>query len=253
MKIQYCSDLHLEFASNSQFLKKNPLVPTGEILLLAGDITTFSNQRKHDYFFDYVSKNFKAVYWVPGNHEYYGYDLVDKCGSFCEQIRENIFLLNNEIIHLDGIELIFSTMWSAISPANHWTVQQSVSDFHVIKYNEQRFNPNHFNQLHEQSRDFLRSTLRVVKDRSRTVVVTHHVPTFLNYPPQYAGDPLNEAFGVELFDLIEEVGPSFWIYGHHHRNIAPFMVGQTCLITNQLGYVHYNEHKDFNKNSFIEL
>jgi len=36
MKIQYCSDLHLEFPTNAIFLKNHPIEPAGEILILAG-------------------------------------------------------------------------------------------------------------------------------------------------------------------------------------------------------------------------
>jgi len=43
MKIQYCSDLHLEFWDNEFFLKHNPLIPCGEILLLAGDTFHLGN------------------------------------------------------------------------------------------------------------------------------------------------------------------------------------------------------------------
>ena len=38
MKIQYMSDLHLEFHENSMFLKQNEIPVTGEVLVLAGDI-----------------------------------------------------------------------------------------------------------------------------------------------------------------------------------------------------------------------
>ena len=41
MKIQYASDLHLEFADNWRYLKENPLQVTGDILVLAGDIATW--------------------------------------------------------------------------------------------------------------------------------------------------------------------------------------------------------------------
>ena len=80
------------------------------------------------------------------------------------------------------------------------------------------------------------------KQTTKNVVVTHHVPTFMNYPPKYKGDILNEAFAVELFDLIETTSPDYWIYGHTHENTPDFEIGKTKLLTNQLGYVMYGEN-----------
>jgi hypothetical protein len=51
MKIQYCSDLHLEFRENRDFLRSNPLQPKGDILLLAVDIVPFA-----------------IIHWLFGHH-----------------------------------------------------------------------------------------------------------------------------------------------------------------------------------------
>jgi len=75
----------------------------------------------------------------------------------------------------------------------------------------------------------------------------------MNYPSQYKGDILNEAFAVELFDLIESSNINYWVYGHHHSNTPEFVIGNTKLINNQLGYVQRNEHLKFETNKCIEL
>ena len=70
MKIQYASDLHLEFADNWRYLKAHPLEVTGDILLLAGDIGYLGddNYSKHP-FWDWASENYKEVHCCMGNHE----------------------------------------------------------------------------------------------------------------------------------------------------------------------------------------
>ncbi len=252
MKIQYASDLHLEFRENKEFLKANPLQPVGEVLVLAGDIVPFAVMDKHKDFFSYVSDNFAATYWIPGNHEYYGYDLATKCGVLNEKIRSNVFLVNNTSVIQNDIKLIFSTLWSKISPAYEWQIERSLSDFHVIKNGKFRFTAERYNELHAESLTFLEKELDT-ETNLKKVVATHHVPTLMNYPEQYKGSMLNEAFAVELFDLIEATAPECWIYGHSHSNTTDFEIGKTRLLTNQLGYVKYGEHNDFRNNKSLNI
>lgn len=74
MKIQYASDLHLEFAENGSYIKHNPLSVTGDVLILAGDIGYIGdeNYSKHP-FWDWVADNYRHVIACMGNHEFYKY------------------------------------------------------------------------------------------------------------------------------------------------------------------------------------
>ncbi len=252
MKVQYCSDLHIEFPDNKILLREKPIVPVGEILLLAGDIVLFSELDKHKDFFKYLSDNFRQTYWVPGNHEYYQSDLALKSGSFCENILPNVTLANNTVIEESSFSLIMSTLWSKIGDRNHGMVEYNMNDFRIIRYNGWKLSATIFNEVHQSCLDFITKQLKNLKN-AKTIVLTHHIPTYLNYPERFKNDILNDAFVVELFDLISESGPDFWIYGHHHQNIPEFKIVKTILINNQLGYVKYGENEQFRRDAVFEI
>ncbi len=251
MKIQYASDLHIEFPENKEYLKRHPLKPVGDILVLAGDIVPFAVMDKHEDFFKYLSDNIEDTYWIPGNHEYYHFDIAKKSGSFHEKIRDNIHLLNNTVINKNGVDLIFSTMWTQISPDKQWAIERGMNDFYVIANNGHKFTAAIYNQLHRESLKFIQNAL--INKTNKSVVISHHLPTFMNYPEKYKNSVLNEGFAVELFDLIESNGPDAWIYGHTHGNTSDFTIGKTQLLTNQMGYVKYREHSKFSYNTKIDI
>jgi len=252
MLIQYASDLHLEFVQNKKFLQLNPLKAEGEILLLAGDIVPFVVMNKQNDFFNYISDHFETTYWIPGNDEYYCSDLAEKSTFLNENIRPNIHLVNNLAVQIGSVRFIFSTLWSKISQANRWKIEQRLSDFQVIRFNSSPFTSEQYNFLHEESLSFIKEELQR-NNTGKVVVVTHHVPTFFNYPEKSRGDILNEAFAIELYDLIEENEPEFWIFGHHHHHTPDFVIGKTSLKTNQVGYVQYGEHKHFHTSAIFEV
>ena len=252
MKIQYCSDLHLEFPENQKFLRRNPLTVVGDILVIAGDLVTFRDLEKGHEFMDFVCDHYSAVYWVPGNHEYYGSDITDKPVPLCEKIRENFFLVNNHSITVGGIKLVLTTLWSRIDPRHEWDIQRSLTDFSAIAHSGRKFTTRDFTFLHEESLRFLKGAFQEPGDEP-IVVVTHHVPSLMNYPKIYKNSPLTGAFAVELFDLVEDLGAAGWIYGHHHVNTPEFTIGRTKMLTNQLGYVHHHEHGSFRRGALVEV
>ena len=60
------------------------------------------------------------------------------------------------VFNHEEVKLVFSTLWSKISSENEWNIERSVSDFHVIKYNKNRFSTPVFNQLHADSLEFIK-------------------------------------------------------------------------------------------------
>ena len=100
--------------------------------------------------------------------------------------------------------------------------------------------------------EFIKNELTDNKSK-HTIVATHHVPTLLNYPEQYKGDVLNDAFAVELFDFIEKTNIDYWIFGHHHENTPKFKIGETKMLTNQLGYVGYEKVNGFDAGRYFEI
>lgn len=252
-RFQYCSDLHLEFRENEEYIRANPIQATANVLLLAGDILPFVNLDRFAWFFDALSEQFETVYWIPGNHEYYHSDIRQRSGAFREAIRKNVFLLNNQVETINGIRLIFSTLWSQISPGKELEIAQNMNDFHVIRKGQNRFLPADFNLLHSASKQFLQDALQNNENKQPSVVITHHVPTFFQYPEEYKGSLLSEAFAVELHDFIATYQPDYWVFGHHHGDTPNFEIGSTQLVHNQLGYVEYREHLRYSTKASFQL
>lgn len=247
MKLHYASDLHLEFPENREWLRQHPLQGQGGVLVLAGDIMPFGGLNKLREEYVRWGDQYEHVLWLPGNHEYYGGDINDRSGRLDERLTRNVRLLNDEVWYAPGLRILCTTLWTRISQLNEAYVMRNMNDYHQIRNGGLLLRPAHTTALHEASLTWLTDEL-AKPFAGATIVATHHVPTFQHYPPEFRGDTLNEAFAVELHDLIADSGATAWIYGHHHRNIAPYTIGRTRMLTNQLGYVSLGEEVGFDPN-----
>ncbi len=73
-------------------MKQYPLVPVGDVLVLAGDIVPLAIMDQYQDFFSWVADHFETTYWLPGNHEYYHFDIAEKSGAVNEKIRNVMYL-----------------------------------------------------------------------------------------------------------------------------------------------------------------
>ena len=254
MKIQYASDLHLEFPENTEYIQKNPLKVTGDILILAGDIHVFNSYKfLANPFWDWASKKYKQVIVAFGNHEFYGgVDLSRMKNGFKYKIRDNIYYYYNSVISLENdIDIIVSTLWSYIHKGKEFKCENSVNDFRVIKYGKQTLNSELFNNEHLRCLEFIKKSLKESKAKTK-IVVTHHVPSDLLTAEEFKGDEVSDAFTVDLTEYIKNCGAQFWIFGHSHRNINQ-IIGNTSCLCNQVGYVMVGENITFENDKNIEI
>ena len=251
MKIQYASDLHLEFRENARYLRDNELIPVGDILLLAGDIGYLNDDTfKTHPFWDNVSEKFQKTLLVPGNHEFYKSGDVGTIRNGCiAEIRHNVKYYYNTVVTINDIDFIMCTLWANILPENAYITEKSVSDFYQIACNGRLLNAHGFNKAHQDAVKFLAQT----KSHRKRIVVSHHVPTTLCLAEEFKNSRINGAFVSELHDFIFDSDVAYWIYGHSHRNMPEIDINSTKMLCNQLGYVHHGEHLTFDRQACFEI
>lgn len=210
MKIQYASDLHLEFAENASYLKHNPLEVAGDILILAGDIGYLGDQNYNRHpFWDWASENYKQVIVAMGNHEFYKFfDISTLDDGHVQHIRHNVDAYYNRVISIEDTDIIVSTLWSEIPREEAAFTERVISDFRRILYGGDLLTFADFNREHRKCLDFIKSAV-ATSDARHKIVVSHHVPSFRMLCPKFKDSKANGAFIVELEDYIKESGIDF--------------------------------------------
>jgi Icc-related predicted phosphoesterase len=90
----------------------------------------------------------------------------------------------------------------------------------------------------------------------KTVVMTHHAPSFQSISPHYAGSDLNAAYASELYNAYsDDAMPILHIHGHVHDSFD-YMLGDTRVVCNPRGYLNMGPgdlNSKFNPNLVIDV
>ncbi len=285
MRVQYVSDLHLEFYEKLAAIPQIDVV--GDVLVLAGDVG-YPTKPLFWKFMEEQSRRFKNIIYVPGNHEYYHTNAaIEKhrlltIDEMDELIRSelrrrcltNIHMLQNDVCIIDGVRFIGATLWSHIDEGMKYEIVSMMNDYARIFIGHNFLERGSYNGaasaaldrddavgLHrltvgEVNRRFAVDSAYIVEQLQeptatalKTVVVTHHLPSMEMIDAKYAGNKMNSAFASNILHRLS-VKPDIWICGHSHTAVMKEIEGVVCAM-NPVGYP--GENKDFNMGQYIDI
>ncbi len=236
MKIITYSDLHLEFGDHIE----PPLETEADLLILSGDIMTFSDFSPLSRF---LRKWIKPVLYVAGNHEYYNYGgSINKSNikfkNWLFNNHKNVKFLYDEEINIEGINFFGGTMWTNFNNADADAMEiakRHMNDYRLIIANTGKIlEPIDTIYMHKKFVEKITKWFEKDLEGPR-VVITHHAP-IIKPNTRHEDSILMPAFNsLDMPDLIKKYQPNIWIYGHTHE-CDDHMLGNTRIISNQLGY-----------------
>jgi len=264
MKIDLCSDLHLEFADLA--------LPGGDVLIVSGDLCEakhlkkdqyepdtelvmfgFENQdQRPDRYYRFIeeecSRKYRETIMVMGNHEHYGFQLEKTADHIRSQLPDNVTLLENSSHVIDNVLFIGATMWTDLNrndPLTHQVLTGCMSDYRYIKQYDQskdayyKLTTARTYQEHQASLKYFRIILEENRagDQLPVVMVTHHAPGKQSIKPRYQGDhEVNGGYSSDLSEFILDYPEiTVWTHGHTHDRFD-YLVGSTRVLCNPRGY-----------------
>jgi len=243
MKLRVLSDLHFEFhKDNGKLFASRQRDKDYDVLVLAGDINIQSGISESLLYLRRAAGSRPIVY-IPGNHEYYhsSIDSVKETLEFCISQDEDLYILDNNLVEIDGQRFIGSTLWFRRSNLFEPEDDQ-LNDFHEIKGFRDWVGPQAI-----KSSNFLDQTIQ-----SGDVVITHHLPHPESVKDEFRDSDLNKYYLHNLSPLVEDSGVKLWIHGHTHSSLN-YQLKDTRVICNPMGYLNFRENYNFNSQLTVEV
>lgn len=251
-RIQYVSDIHLEFYDKATF----PLLvkPAARYLALAGDIGQ-PHKAAFPSFIDYVSRHWDEVFYITGNHEYYNKDFrkwkytppktiatIDAEIAEIVSKHKNVHFLNpanpSYFLAKENVAIVGATLWSHVPPELKYRAESGVNDYNCIYAGDPDNKPvttETLNAIHTEHKRMLESQIDFwTYQKVPVVVMTHHMPSFRLVSPRWTTHPLNVCFASNCDSLMRSPVKA-WIYGHTH-NVSSGMLRNVFTAVNARGY-----------------
>jgi len=218
----------------------------------------------------------QPIFYVPGNHDFYGRDLQTECTAASDWLRG---LPNGHPLQADYSDLAFgedrlyghmlrfrnyliagTALWTDFLLFGESTKARAMAvmprlmnDFSAIRFSGGRFLPEHSIELHQRDLEFLRKA-SLLRNGRKLIFVTHHVPRLEFVAEEYKNEILSAAFTSDLSAFQADVKPDAWIFGHTHTSFDAVLQSgdNSCrFVCNPKGY--RDENREFKPHTIVEL
>lgn len=241
MRINYFSDIHLEFGSV-------PRVSTdADVIVAAGDIGVGCQG------LEWLKSLGKPVIYVAGNHEFYGHDRQEMLAELrAMSVGTDVYFLENDQLIFCNVRFLGCTLWTdlLVDWSRAADLAEILNDFNRITEAGQRFDMTCFSKIHRNSLNWLEAQL-AVQASMKTIVVSHHAPTEWSWDGAF-GAVKKLAYCNDLRYLFHRYDISAWFHGHVHC-LCDYRVAGARVLNNPRGYVGKKLVEGFEIGRVVEI
>ena len=262
MRFRIMSDIHNEMFM--EYYGVDYEIPSldddkNTILILAGDIGLLSKPKTWRTFIEKCSNQFKEVFVIEGNHEWYHGNITRH--SWSKVIKEHSMKnvkTGNLLYEDEKIAVIGTTLWTDFdngNPISMYDVGVGLNDYNLIRVGEdyRRLDTSYILSLHKKQKAKLFADVDYYSSMGyKIIVVTHHHPSRQGINPKYCSNNLNGGYVSNLDAEVAKHKIEYWICGHTHI-MMEYVIGDTKVICNSKGYPHEDIFTGFNQLKTIEL
>lgn len=254
MRAWIFSDMHIDVNALTPWVIPEPR-PEHEVVIIAGDICQ-GLQRGVRWIAEHAL-NRKPVIYVPGNHEYYGFDFDAEraAGRAAAAQLPNIHVLDRDAVAIDGVVFLGATLWTDYrlfgersADAAIMRAERTMNDHRVIRRRDGLWQASDAMEEYEQSTKWLDTQLAA--HGGPCVVVTHTAPSLRSIAAQYQADLLSAAFASNLDHVVQRT--RLWVHGHTHA-YRDYRLGECRIISNPRGYARFDEDMGFRPELICEI
>lgn len=263
--IRYVSDIHLDW--DETWLPPRMEGDEDTLLIIAGDLWKDSKHLTKQIaewdcsWMEKVAKEFKYVLYVHGNHDYWNarLDTLFEKNKELAQNLDNVYVLENSAMTLDGIRFVGGTLWTdygnrsqismmeAVQYMNDYRLTRIGGDYHKMK-------PTDCLKIFDATKNTIFKEAKECKEANiPCIVVTHMTPSCQSVHEKYRNPSdaiANTWYYSELSNYIVDSGIKYWFCGHvHHAH--EYSIGETVIKCNPKGYT--GEYTGFDDSARIVL